>query len=261
LTEAEREKLHQERESRKAETEQKEIAQELKITSLRSAIEAQQFWMKLNANMTEEQIAWWEAAGIPAEWQTYWGLGYSHDIGHEFYQTFYGFIPEKLQDSDHAKAYSIPYLIAGHFQTMQWRFIEPNGMGKYHFSAWLSAHAFITRPDLGFDSILVVEGAKKAMVTHILGTLGKMQVIGLPSENVIPVKMLPVLQAARCVWILLDPDSWVKGWTARHVATVGSNAFAVNLPGKIDDHLIAGNLTAGDLRDLLKRAQQTLRRA
>jgi hypothetical protein len=261
ITPEKKAQLQSERELRNVERERKAAEKELKITNLRTSIEAQQFWTKLSECMTHEQIAWWEKAGIPHDWQQYWGLGYSKDIGHDFYQHFYGFIPEMLQDPSHAEAYSIPYLLAGHFQTMQWRFTTPNGMGKYHFSAWLSSHAFITRPDLDFDSILVVEGAKKAMVTHILGTLAKMQVIGLPSENVIPNDILPVLQAAGSVWVLLDPDSWLKGWTAQHVATIGPNAYAVNLPGKIDDHLLAGNLTSRDLRGVLKRAQQMKRKA
>lgn len=267
----------EELERRRAESErlstQADAADEAKRAAVR--IKLAQLPEELNANMTDADIAWWEKnLGVEREWLDYYQLGKMKDVHRDLYGRCYGYQTETPYDPIHAEAFTIPFYGADDsLRTIQLRYRVPNGRGKYEFPKLLGAPAFITRRDLPIPGswVLVVEGAKKAIVSHILGTNAKMQVIGLPSQGTLPADIIEPLRAAKVVVFLLDPDSHYppSGYIGdprkfvpfpiRHAEKIGWNACVAELPGKIDDHLVSGNITPDDLRVIIARAAKSIR--
>lgn len=192
-----------------------------------------ELWIELNRRMNEDNRQWWAARGIARDWQDFWKLGYRAE----------------------KDAYSIPYFdVAFHPVTIQYRLTHPDQPNdKYRWEYGLHSAPYITRPDMPITGpVLICEGAIKAMVTHVLGTLGKMQVLAVPSKaDFADVETL--IEKCSRVFILLDPDAGDK---ARELATnIGQRARLVDLPGKVDDLILDYGLTPHSLRMALKYAR------
>jgi len=206
-------------------------AQELKARL--SEFTTAELWIELNRRMTDENRQWWATRGIPSDWQNFWKLGYRAD----------------------KQAYSIPYFDpAFHPVTIQYRLTyPPQPNDKYRWEYGLHSAPYITRPDMPLTGpVLICEGAIKAMVTHITGTLGKMQVLAVPSKaDFADVETL--IEKCGTVFVCLDPDA--KDRAHELASNIGKRARIVDLPGKIDDLILDYGLTPHALRMALKYAR------
>jgi len=156
-------------------------------------------------------------------------------------------------------AFSIPYFAPDETPvTMQYRFAQPNGLGKYRGEPDLGSYGFITRRDLKFDKILMVEGAKKAMVSHVLGTNGQMQCIGYWSENNVGGPEIDdLLIKAKSVWWWPDNGKQAYDWALKHIARLGIEAKTriVRFHMKPDDALLRG-MTSQQFKAVLNQARK-----
>ena len=214
---------------------------------------AAELWDAYHRKLGETQRRWWDAAGIPADWQ-------------EFYRV--GYVPERT--FSHAgqpfvsSAYTIPIFEAGHDSMQGWQPVNmqyrlttpPDGAGKYRQEPGLPAAAFVARPDwdwTGFDGrVLVVEGAKKAAVAHIHIT-SELQAIGVPGARSwagVP----DLVREAERVYVCLDPDAQQAALDLTR--EIGPNARRVVLPGKPDDLVLQHGMTARDFARYLKQADR-----
>lgn len=217
-----------------------ELEKERKVTAFISS----QIWNQYHDNLAIDQRNWWQNQGIPPDWQDFWRLGYTPSLW------------------DCGPAFTIPFfpLVGERPLTLQYR-IQNRDKDKYRFEPSLGSAAFIARPDLGIEDkvVYVVEGAKKAMVVHLVGTAGKIQVVGLPSKNSSG-GILPELKKASRVIFMLDPDAWyvTEGelpWPVRYCVEIGKTAYAVRLPKKIDDALLDGDISGRGLELTVRYAR------
>lgn len=104
---------------------------------------------------------------------------------------------------------------------------------------------------------LIVEGEIKAMVTYqhlnLVDCLASVQVVGIGGKSLKDIE--PQFIHAGRVWICLDPDA--TGEAVRLAEVLGAGRCRIiDLPGKIDDMLVEGSLTARDLPGLLSGARR-----
>lgn len=213
-----------------AKSEHERQRRERELQARLSEFTTSELWMELNRRMTEENRQWWAARGIESGWQDFWKLGYRAD----------------------RQAYSIPYFDSSfHPVTIQYRLLHPEQPNdKYRWEYGLHSAPYIARPDMPIRGpVIICEGAIKAMVTHVLGTLGKMQVLAVPSKaDFADIESL--LERCSTVYVLLDPDAKDK---ARELAlNIGRRARLVDLHGKADDLILDYGLGPRELRMALK---------
>jgi hypothetical protein len=207
-----------------------------------------ELWAELNRRMTDANRRWWESRGVISDWQNYLQLGYTPDkqITHN-------------GEIFHTPAYTIPYLRdTGKPVTMQYRLVNPpDPKDKYRFEFGLSAAWYAVEPyDALTDQAVVCEGAIKAMVTKISGGMrDDVRVFGVPSKSAWAGLQDYVKPAGR-VWIILDPDGTREA--VNLARAIGKAARVVELPGKIDDMLLAGELGIETMRGLFKTARKVI---
>jgi len=200
-------------------------------------LQDQGFWRRWHDTMNETAKEMWRRHGIEDSMANIHHLGYTME-----------------RYPDCGGALTVPYMHHDEIQTLQYRLmIPPNGDDKYRFEQGTKAAWFYPWPDdeIG-DVVLVVEGAKKAMVvwqtiakSHALTFRGHdVTVIGSPSKHV-PNKMLEQLDNTKMVIWLLDPDAYVapdKGVSAmlRNAQAVGvEKSRQILTVDKIDDMILA----------------------
>jgi hypothetical protein len=245
--------------ARRASREREQERERAKQRAKRAWLESEQPWKRYHANLEHEPRAqaWWQARGVRRDWQVYWWLGYNPDL----YAT-----------PDHGglgPASVIPYFdLAGHVRTLQHRLWNAEGTSKYRFEGGLGDAVWIARPDMGVkdQEVVVVEGAIKGMVTHVLGVHAERQVIAFPAKAS-DGDVGDLLAAARRVWLIPDPDTWKRPKTAgsaweppvlTQARNLGNKAFIITLEAKIDDELLAGRLTPEQLAWYLANAMPSL---
>ena len=134
---------------------------------------------------------------------------------------------------------------------MQRRLLQPpDPSDKYRQTAGLPLSLFLTDPDTPLlGKVLIVEGAKKAMVTYQwLNDLVDMVIVGLPSKYP-PLRLLEQLQHCDPWYLALDPDAYtttrdrngkvIPPTIDRIKDYAGDRARLVKLPDKPDDFLLA----------------------
>ena len=202
---------------------------------------------QMHDNMSEENKSWWEKAGVPADYQLFWELGYIPNRA----------IFDRTGSLIKVSAYSIPkHDLGWHKLNVDFRLIgAPLDCGKYRPIAGLPPAPFIARPDfatLDNDGVAyVVEGSKKAMVSCVF--LDNAQVIGVPSNNSWCNIQERLNGTCDRVFVVLDPDSWVSAH--RLCRLIGPKARQVTLPGKIDDLILSGSLSRAAFERILKMSR------
>lgn len=229
------------RERERQERERERIRQEII-----NGLTLQQAWEIFHDKMQTAQREWWRSQGVPDEWQDYLRLGY---------------IPDHTYMSDgqlyQSPVYTIPYFRENWaLATMQYRIANPiNPADKYRFSKGLTSAYYMTQPDQPIgDKVLICEGAKKAIVTVSHADLdADTTVLSVPSKSD-NAGIVQAVQACGRVWVALDPDA---GTQAEALARkIGPAARVVELPGKIDDALLAGSLTGAALNMAMRAARK-----
>ena len=156
-----------------------------------------------------------------------------------------GFLPAKRIQTEHGEieipAYTIPVvdLLTGDPLNIQYRLVDaPEGVAKYRQEFGISAREFYAETctgELEPDAAIVLEGAKKAIVTydHLDGAI---QVVGLPGCSPSDAIVERLKHYSR-IWIALDPGA---ERAAQRLKEKLPQARVMNLPGKPDDLMIAG---------------------
>lgn len=196
--------------------------------------------------MTQAQRQAWLAAGIPDEWQNYYQLGYA--VNRTFAHDGVPFMSDAM---------TIPIHDFGRkLVNMQYRIINPpQGVGKYRQEPGLPSAAFLSDPDTGqfTDQVIVVEGAKKAMVLFIYG-LQKIMTVGLPGARSWA-GMVERLQSCGRVYVMLDPDAEKPATDL--CRAIGKHARLVTVPEKPDDLVLRMGEVGVTWDKVLKQARVT----
>lgn len=214
------------------------------------------FWKRWHDDMEPVQRGMWYEQGIN-DWaiETY-RLGYCAD-----YTTFYN------GEDWHSPTMTIPhYGPAWELVNIQHRLLNPPEPGdKYRQMAGIPAAMFLTEPDVPLTgAVLVVEGAKKAIVTYL--NIGhELTIVGIPSKSP-SIDMLEKLDSCEPVYLALDPDAYYPVISkdgrksppavSRLAAKLGSRARIVKLPVKPDDFFFIHEGRAGDMAAFIKQAKR-----
>ena len=188
----------------------------------------------------------WQDRGLTNFWQKAYGVGYCEErFGSDTLTIPYYRLNEQTGKHE----------IIG----LRHRLIQNIGGGKYRpHIAGLGNNLYYAYPTAHlFGTVLVVEGEIKAMVTHAALWQGEdpepvdpqLFVVGIPGKSYKP-EWIAELNKADRVIICLDPDAQKE---ARSLAqSLSIQAKVINLPGKIDDLILAGVLDTGTLTELIK---------
>jgi hypothetical protein len=212
-----------------------------RIEELRKAA----YWQGYHDAMLDEQRGLWRREGISDSLQDYFRLG---------------FVPERTFSNGAEQfvspAMTIPVFDKGwQVVNVQYRIINPpNGVGKYRFTHGLPAPLYLTDPESELNGpTLVVEGAKKAIVTY--AEIGhKISVVAVPSKY--PAKEL-IAKLSDCdpVYVGLDPDAYTDGASASRIGEMlGDRARFVRFPGKPDDLIYKYGLRADSMMRYISQA-------
>ncbi len=186
----------------------------------------------------------WRMRGIPDEYQDYWDLGYraSYSIStpEGWYETPTLTIPiyEKNKELVNIRhRLLIPYSPTDKYRPER---------------AGLIASPYICDFFTGFDAdtLLIVEGEIKAMVTYITLDDANLQVVGIPGKT----QTRHVVEKAKghkTYW-LLDPDAEAQAIEAARAC--GGRVIRTSM--KIDDAILAGGIDKRGLRQLMNGARK-----
>lgn len=220
-------------------------------------LQDQGFWRQWHGEMTVEARDLWHKAGIEDPMIDIHKLGYTIQ-----------------RYSDCGGAMTIPYMHNTKIQTLQFRLLIPPSTGdKYRFLKGTRASWFYAWPDSEIkDVVLVVEGAKKALVVwQTIAKLDKFEyqgreitTVATPSKHV-PSRMLEELGNAELVIWLLDPDALVaeKGRDSallRNASAIGlEKSRVVQTVAKIDDMILDYDIKGATLANMVKQASPVIR--
>jgi hypothetical protein len=216
----------------------------------------EQAWIRYHANLTGEIRQYYYDRRLPDEWIDYWWLGYD---------------PEKViydNEGEYKTAtLTIPIFLPAQKLpiTIRHRLLNPRKAGdKYRpeFGGLPSSLFYADHTNKPQGRAFLVEGEFKAMTTHICIGDPDLHVVGTPGKS--PSEELLKSQLAECevVYILLDPDAYVA--ESRHTVTpvrrmidiFKDRARIIQLPYKVDDMLLSGQLSKKDLLGLIKTARR-----
>jgi len=207
--------------------------------------------VRYHEQMTQWMKDKWTEAGVDEGMQSFWTLGGCEDFTYKEAEEIY-----------HSPTLTIPiFSEARELLTIQHRLLNPhNPKSKYRpEKTGLHSHPFLAVPEMGFDGdkILVMEGAKKAMVTWTRSDTG-WQCIGVDSQEMYKA-MVEILQPVGARVIVIpdpnterNPNAIRKAW---HMAKEIGGAM-VQTPAKIDDLILQTDMQQNELYDLLKQARK-----
>ena len=209
--------------------------QEVWLAGFRAGV----LWKTWHDQMKPPHRAWWHDQGITDSQIDTYELGFTPSLG----------IGEQA-----VAAYTIPIRDPHTWEIIyvHYRLNTPLANGsKYYYVPGIPTREFYARQG-EFESALVVEGAKKAIVMGaFLGD--KVQVVGLPGMT--PSK--PVMQRIESefsrVWLALDPgkERDKANWYFREYVP---QAKAISLPDKPDNLRLAG-MTLDEFKEFVRQAK------
>jgi hypothetical protein len=184
-----------------------------------------------------------ESWGISRPWAELWKIGFIED-----------YIVHSKEGEYHRPAISIPvWKMDGSVANVKVRVLDPKSSNDRYRKIYKTGQdsPFWTEPKR-YDTCLVVEGEKKAMVCRTKTPKG-IQVVGLPTKT--PNKeMLNQFNGFKKLYVCLDPDATEDGSLERLVLSLGK--FRTNiliLPDKIDDMI---NEHCLDVNDAMKYSKK-----
>ena len=217
----------------------------------RKELQAENIHVRYHEGMAQWLKDKWTVAGIDEGMQSFWTLGGCEDFTYKDEDNLY-----------HSATLTIPvFSEARELLTIQHRLLNPhNPKSKYRpEKTGLHAHPFLAVPEMGFDGdkVLVMEGAKKAMVTWTRSDTG-WQCIGVDSQEMYK-SMVEILKPVGARVIVVpdpntegNPNAIRKAW---HLAKEIGGAM-VNIPVKIDDLILQTEMNQDGLFSLLKQARK-----
>lgn len=256
---------------RRAAEEAKRLEEERSQAERRAALEASGAWAAYYDNLrtSPQARALWASRGIPAEWQDYYRVGYSP--AHTFWHNGASFesasltIPTFRANFSSTSDPEITWTCVGlaHRLLME---DAPGGKYRPHLAGTGKPlfMADLIAPRI-MDDVILVEGEVKAMVAHRFIQewgyehafdrlhIGRVSVVGAPGKS-FKSTWVPEFADAQHIWICLDPDADSSADSVAHLLDP-ARCRIIDLPGKVDDMLLAGRLDARDLDELLFTAR------
>lgn len=226
-----------------------------RMTAKIRELQEQAYWRGWHDAMTQAHRDLWSKQGIDVPLQDRFMLGYTQEKAYSFRGELFS-----------APALTIPIFKVGWEPVnVQYRLLDaPPQHGKYRFTSGLDSALFLCDPDTEpHGRALVVEGAKKAIVTYknlVLESGDFDYVVAVPSVT-------PTLslfdQLADCddVVIALDPDAWEPSnrhslrRIAKHLKEEGRGASFIQLPTKPDDFFTMYHGTASQFMAYVEQGE------
>jgi hypothetical protein len=211
-----------------------------------SLLRSEKIWDFYHAKLNDWSLEVLQSWGIRKDWADYWKLGFFPDY------KCYG-----KEDPYFTPAITIP--IWQHdfkMSNIKVRTLNPKSDDDRYRSLYKTGASmpFVALPGLKCDTVLVVEGEKKAMVTAQWSG-DKFQVVGVPTKTP-SAESLKMLDRYNKVVVCLDPDAKVgdNSPLKRLVSLLGPDrVLNVDLPGKIDDLIVQNGL---NIHNALKYAKK-----
>lgn len=210
-------------------------------------LKSEKAWLYYHERLTDGSLEILKSWGIRKDWAEYWKLGLYAE-----YKCY-----NKQDGEYYTPAITIPVWQHGwDLKNIKLRTLNPKRPHDRYRSLYKTGHdyPFVALPALKSDTVLVVEGEKKAMVSAEWSNQ-KFQVIGLPSVTP-SAEALQVLDGYGKIFLCLDPDARQGGGMTpqkRLVNLLGKERVrVVDLPGKIDDMIVETKL---DIHSALKYAR------
>lgn len=168
-------------------------------------IQREAYWRGFHDGMSSEQRAIWRLHGIEDDVQDLFTLGYNNDK----------VIVKDDGNLLHTEALTIPYMRSFDGQhkpvNVAHRLLHPYAIsygGKYRYEYGVPAALYIVEPDKQTKgNVLVVEGAKKAIICWLHVGNYFTNVIGLPSADIAQ-SLAEELRVFEEVCLFLDPDTY-----------------------------------------------------
>jgi len=243
LDEQQNQQARVERAQAKLEDERKN---EMRIQEILTTFSEREIAQAYHRIMTGDHVAWWESQGIPRDWQDYLSLGYTTD------KAYY--------DRDgilcHSPAYTIPYYHADfELRNVQYRLQDPaNPKDRYRFESGLKTTYYMVEPNQPLQELVIVcEGAKKGIVCKVHGGIENATILAVPAKVDFG-GIADYVKDCAIVWIILDPDAWLRPQNAtpdwkpspmKLAERIGKAARIVRLPVKLDDGILQHGLRLG----------------
>ncbi len=202
--------------------------------------------------MMEYHMKEWERAGIDRGMQSFWTLGGCAD-----------FVYKVKGDENiyHTPTLTIPIFdTQRQLLTIQHRLLSPvNPKDKYRPDCTgLGAPPFLALPEMGFDGgiIMVMEGAKKAMVTWTRSDVD-WQAIGVMSQEGYKAVADDLKPVGKRVVVIPDPNSPRNPNSLRKAYEFAKSVGGrfLQLPEKIDDLILSSDLKQNDLYSMIVQAR------
>lgn len=175
-----------------------------------------------------------------------------------------GVCPTDVQDPWIPAGLVIPYNRHGDLTYVQYRpFVSPDPASKYRGPVGVPTRAFHTEPDeeVAGKDVLLVEGAKKAMITW-MAVGHRLLVVAIPSVKP-SWRVLEEVSAAKRIYVGVDPDAYLPAndqppaieWILdRLEQTTEAELFTVRFPLKPDDMITQLNATSSDMLAYINQA-------
>jgi len=227
--------------------EQKHREQERKRSAERAMkhLRHEALWKRYHQALSEQSRDHWRKRGVSDSMQDYWQLGWKDRW------TF----PQPNGSLHHTPSLTIPIFGQGWaISNVKHRLISPpEKRSKYIYEVrGQGAPLFLCQPDKALEGqIIAVEGEIKSMVCQL--HLGAAElVVGLPGAA--PGKLaIGQLSKADRVTLIMDPGS--EEQADQLAGKIGRQRCRILVtPVKIDDGILAGNLTQCELQGLLRSA-------
>jgi len=203
-------------------------------------------WERYHEQMDEHARILWRRRGVCDSLQDYWQLGY--DQAHRFWRAGQEFQAETLAIPIFGQAWA-PLNIKHRLMN------PPVDYSKYRYELTGVTDGLLWRADPDADlsgHVIAIEGEIKAMVTAERGGTKDWQIVGLPGTNPAPAIVAQLRKAGR-VTLVMDPDAKAAG--VKLANAIGINrCWMLSLPHKIDDGIIAANMSQREVTTMLRGA-------
>jgi hypothetical protein len=204
-------------------------------------LRAEEAWLRWHKEMGEPEKDAWLARGVPLSWQAFWRLGYQHQkpLGSEL-----------TSDTLTIPVFGNDWKLLN----VKHRILEPNGTGKYRYEiSGQGSPLFLTDPNYPLQGkVIVIEGEIKAMVLCATLADQSLRIVGLPGKSPSSDAVKGLLSADEVLYIA-DPGA-SDDMTKLAASMPKVPARLIESPLKLDDAIVDGVLSAGDVRELLRHA-------
>jgi hypothetical protein len=228
------------------EQEEREQARKRSAERALANLAEHRIWERYHAQMDEHARFLWRKRGVCDSLQDFWQLGY--DKAHRFWRDGHEFETATL---------AIP-IFGDAWQPLniKHRLIDPPvDYSKYRYELIGVTDGLLWRADPDSEltgHVIAIEGEIKAMVTAERAGTAVGTIVGLPGTHPSPAIVQQLRQADR-VTLVMDPGAKRDGVRLANALGI-DRCWMLSLPHKIDDGILAANLSSREVMMMLRSA-------